>query len=480
MNDELFEHFEALTFDDALVVPGWSEVLPEATDTHTELCGLRLEAPLMSAAMDTVTEAPLAVALAREGGLGVIHRNLDVDEQAAHVEQVKRAQSGMMTNPITLPPTATLAEAEEIMGRVRISGLPVTDDGGRLVGILTNRDVRFVTDDELGRPVSEYMTRDRLVTASPGTTLEEAKVILQEHRIEKLPLVDAGGYLVGLITVKDIVKRVQKPHSTVDERGRLRVGAAVGVSDVKERVDALYAAGVDLVVVDTAHGHSAGVVRTVATIKEQWPDLAVVAGNVVTAEGARAILDAGADAVKVGVGAGSICTTRVVAGAGMPQLSAIWECSRVARAAGVPLIADGGITTSGDVVKAFVAGADAVMLGNMLAGVDEAPGDLELVDGAMFKVYRGMGSAAAMRGRARDRYAGGQGEAAGGKHVPEGVEGKVRYAGSLSDLVGAIVGGLRQGMGYAGAATLADLRERTRLVRITGAGLRESHPHHLS
>jgi IMP dehydrogenase len=477
VNEELFDHFQALTFDDVLIVPGWSEVLPEQTDTSAALCGIPLRAPVLSAAMDTVTEAPLAVALAREGGLGILHRNLSVEDQATHVERVKRAQSGMLTDPITLPPTATLADAEAIMARDHISGVPVVGDDGRLQGILTNRDIRFAEGSDLDRSVADFMTADDLVTAPPGTTLEEAKAILHRHRIEKLPLCDADGYLVGLITVKDIVKRLQKPHSTIDERGRLRVGAAVGVNDVKERVDALYGAGVDIVVVDTAHGHSGGVVRATRFIKENWPELPVVAGNVVTAEGVRAMVEAGADAVKVGVGAGSICTTRVVAGAGMPQVTAIWECSHVARELGVPVIADGGITTSGDLVKAFVAGADLVMLGNLLAGVDEAPGELELVDGAMFKVYRGMGSAAAMRGRAADRYAAGQGQA--GKHVPEGVEGRVRYAGSLADLLGQLMGGLRQGMGYAGAGDLAALRTMTRLVRITGAGLTESHPHDL-
>ncbi|MEO1065395.1 MAG: IMP dehydrogenase [Actinomycetota bacterium] len=476
MNTELFAAFEALTFDDVLVVPGWSDVLPDDVDVTTTLAGIELRSPVLSAAMDTVTEAPLAVALAREGGIGVLHRNLSVDDQAGEVERVKRAQSGLITDPISLPPTATLAEAEEMMGRVRISGIPVTDDG-RLVGILTNRDIRFVDGEDWSRPIADFMTTaDRLVTAHVGTTLEQAREILHDHRIEKLPLVDATGALQGLITVKDIVKRLQKPQATLDDDGRLRVGAAVGVTDTKERVDALYAAGVDLVVVDTAHGHTSGVLGAVREIRANHPDLRIVAGNVVTAEGVRALVEAGADVVKVGVGAGSICTTRVVAGAGMPQLTAVHECAVEAAKTATPVIADGGLTTSGDVVKAFVAGAHAVMVGNLLAGTDEAPGELELVEGAMWKVYRGMGSAAAMRGRASDRYQSGTGEGAG-KHVAEGVEARVRYAGPLAELVGQLIGGLRSGMGYAGAATLDDLRERTRLVRITGAGLRESHPH---
>ncbi len=474
MNDELFAGPEALTFDDVLVVPGWSEVLPADVDTTAELAGITLKVPLLSAAMDTVTEAPLAIALARAGGIGVVHRNLSVEEQAAHVDRVKRAQSGMISAPISLPPTATLADAEELMARHRISGVPICDEGGRLVGILTNRDIRFCGPDEFGRPVTEFMTGESLVTAPEGTTLGEAVAILHRHRIEKLPLVDADGVLRGLITVKDITKRLEYPDASLDVDGRLRVAAAVGVSDTAERTEALAGAGVDLLVVDTAHGHTQGVVDAVRTIRKGWPEIPVVGGNVVTAAGVEALVEAGADVVKVGVGAGSICTTRIVAGAGMPQMTAIWECARVARSLGVPVIADGGVVTSGDIVKAFVAGADAVMLGNLLAGVDEAPGELELVDGAMWKTYRGMGSAGAMRGRASDRYGSGQGH---GKHVPEGVEARVRYAGSLAELVGQLVGGLRSGMGYAGAATLDDLRQRTRLVRITGAGLRESHPH---
>ncbi len=479
-NHDLFGHHEALTFDDVLVVPGWSEVLPTQVDTTTEIAGLVLRTPLLSAAMDTVTEAPLAIALAREGGVGVLHRNLSIEDQVDNVDRVKRAQSGMIDHPVSLNPRATLADAEAMMGRHKISGVPICDDDGRLVGILTNRDVRFCGDDEYGRPVTEFMTSDGLVTAPVGTGLDEAVQILHKHRIEKLPLVDDAGRLCGLITVKDIVKRIEKPESTLDERGRLCVGAAVGVTDVAERTEALVGADVDFLVIDTAHGHTRGVVEAVATIKKGWPDLCVVAGNVVTREGVEALAEVGADVIKVGVGAGSICTTRVVAGAGMPQMTAIFECAQAAREIGrrygrhLPIIADGGVVTSGDIVKAFVGGADAVMVGNLLAGVDEAPGDLELVDGAMWKTYRGMGSAGAMRGRAADRYGTGQG---GHKHVAEGVEARVRYAGPLAELVSQLIGGLRSGMGYAGAANLSDLQNRTRLVRITGAGLRESHPH---
>lgn len=478
-NLDLFGHFEALTFDDVLVVPGWSEVLPTEVDTSTVIAGLTLRTPLLSAAMDTVTEAPLAIALAREGGVGVLHRNLGIQDQVDQVDRVKRAQSGMIDDPVSLHPSATLADAEAMMARHKISGVPICDEDGRLVGILTNRDVRFCGDDEYDRPVTEFMTSDGLVTAPVGTDLDEAVQILHRHRIEKLPLVDDAGRLRGLITVKDIVKRIEKPESTLDDRGRLCVGAAIGVTDVAERAEALIGADVDFLVIDTAHGHTRGVVDAVATIKKGWPEICVIAGNVVTREGVEALVEVGADVIKVGVGAGSICTTRVVAGAGMPQMSAIFECAQAARNLGsrgriVPIIADGGVVTSGDIVKAFVAGANAVMVGNLLAGVDEAPGDLELVDGAMWKTYRGMGSAGAMRGRAADRYGTGQG---GHKHVAEGVEARVRYAGPLAELVSQLVGGLRSGMGYAGAANLADLQERTRLVRITGAGLRESHPH---
>ena len=480
-NDDLSNSFESLTFDDLLVVPGWSEMLPHEVDTTTVLDGMTLRTPLLSAAMDTVSEAPLAVSLAREGGIGVLHRNLTIADQAEEVDRVKRAQSGMITAPISLPPTATLADAEAMMHRHRISGVPICDDDGRIVGILTNRDVRFCTSADDNKLVTEFMSSERLVTAPVGTTLDEAVKVLHQHRIEKLPLVDGDGILRGLITVKDIRKRVEKPNATLDDSGRLCVGAAVGVSDTAERTEALAAAGVDMIVIDTAHGHTRGVVEAVRIIKKGWPEVTVVGGNVVTREGVEALTDAGADVVKVGVGAGSICTTRIVAGAGMPQMSAIFECSEAAKelrntkGEPIPVIADGGVVTSGDIVKAFVAGANAVMLGNALAGCDEAPGELELVDGAMWKTYRGMGSAGAMRGRAADRY--GTAQKSDSKHVPEGVEARVRYAGPLSELVGQLTGGLRSGMGYAGAGSIDDLRTRTRLTKITGAGLRESHPH---
>lgn len=474
MNDEVFAGHEALTFDDLLVVPGWSEVLLPDIDLSTELAGIELRVPLMSAAMDTVTEAPLAIAIARAGGIGVLHRNFSVEEQASEVESVKLAQAGMIASPISLSPTATLNDAEQLMANRKISGVPICEADGRLVGILTNRDVRFCTAEEYAKPVSDFMTSEPLVTAPMGTDLDDAVAILHSHRIEKLPLVDEQGILGGLITVKDIAKRIKYPNSTLDAAGRLRVGAAVGVTDTAERAEALIAAGADMLVVDTAHGHTAGVVNAVHTIKANWPETVVVAGNVVTASGVEALNAAGTDVVKVGVGAGSICTTRVVSGAGMPQMTAIHECAHAAHARSVPIIADGGVVASGDIVKAFVGGADCVMLGNLLAGVDEAPGELELVDGAMWKTYRGMGSVGAMRGRASDRYVSGQ---ASGKHVAEGVEARVRYAGPLSELVAQLTGGVRSGMGYAGAANLADLQQRTRLVRITGAGLRENHPH---
>lgn len=476
-NKALFSSGQALTFDDVLVVPGYSEVLPDDVDTSTRLGSIELKVPLLSAAMDTVTEAPLATSMAREGGIGILHRNLSAEQQAHQVDLVKRAQAGMITNPISLTPTATLHDAEELMATHRISGVPICEADGKLVGILTNRDVRFCTPDQYERPVTEFMTGENLVTAPTGTTLEDAIEVLHKHRIEKLPLVDQAGHLAGLITVKDIDKRTEKPNATLDSSGRLRVGAAVGVTDTAERTEMLAAAGVDMVVIDTAHGHTAGVVEAVRTIKKGWPELVVIGGNVVTATGVDALVEAGADAVKVGVGAGSICTTRIVAGAGMPQMSAIYECAQAALVHGIPIIADGGVVTSGDIVKCFTAGAHAVMVGNLLAGTDEAPGDLELVDGAMWKTYRGMGSAGAMRGRAADRYGTGQ---TPGKHVPEGVEARVRYAGSISDLIGQMTGGLRSGMGYAGAADITELRSQSRLVRITQSGLRESHPHDVS
>ena len=481
MNQTLFETIDALTFDDVLIEPGYSEVLPSEVDVHAQLTrDIRLNIPLVSAAMDTVTDSRLAIALAREGGIGIIHRNLSPEEQAREVEIVKRSESGMISNPITLPPGATLTEAEEIMARFHISGLPVVDpQTNKLVGILTNRDTRFTEPEDMNRLVSEFMTSDKLVTAKIGTTLEQAKEILKKHRIEKLPLVDESGYLKGLITVKDIQKRLQYPHAAKDERGRLLVGAAVGVgADVEDRVGRMVAFDLDVVVIDTAHGHTAGVIKTIKRIKAAFPGLPVIAGNVVTEEGASALIEAGADAIKVGVGAGSICTTRVISGTGMPQLSAIYRCAKVARPKGIPIIADGGVKYSGDIVKAIVAGADTVMLGSLLAGLKESPGEEILYEGRQYKTYRGMGSLGALQGYGKDRYGTSQGGP--GKLVPEGVEGMIPLKGSLNDYVYQLIGGLRSGMGYAGAADLDDLRSKTKLIRITGAGLIESHPHDIT
>jgi len=471
------QHFpdQALTFDDVLLVPGRSEVLPAEVDLGTALApGIRLSIPLLSAAMDTVTEARLAIALAREGGVGVLHRNLPPQEQAEEADKVKRSESGMIVDPITLPPEATVGDAEAIMSTYHISGVPITENGHRLVGMLTNRDIRFVRDMSL--PLQQLMTpAERLVTAPVGTTLEDAVEILQEHRIEKLPLVDDEGVLKGLITVKDIMKKRDYPQRATDAQGRLLCAAAVGVGDAAlERLDLLAPKGLDLAVVDTAHGHARGVLDTVERIRARYPDLALVGGNVVTAQGTRDLAAAGADVVKVGVGAGSICTTRVVTGAGMPQITAIQECAEEAHRLGVTVIADGGIKYSGDITKALAAGADAVMLGSLLAGLEESPGELVIYEGRHFKEYRGMGSLGAMKGLARDRYFGGQGE---GKHVPEGIEGQVPYKGVLADYVMQLMGGLRSGMGYVGARNLAELRTRAQFVRITHAGLIESHPH---
>lgn len=481
-NDHLFDRFEALTFDDVVIVPGYSSVLPDAVDTSARFAAdIELAIPLVSAAMDKVTEARMAIAIAREGGIGVIHRNLSIADQASEVQKVKRSQSGMITDPVTLPATATLHEAEAVMRRFRFSGVPITDVDGRLVGILTNRDIRFCESRDFDRPVSDFMTSEGLITAEVGTTLEQAKAVLQKYRIEKLPLVDPLGHLRGLITVKDIQKQQKFPNATRDTGGRLRCAAAIGVGiDLEERVDALAAMGVDAVTIDTAHGHSAGVVTAIRRIKENWPFLPVVAGNVVTEEGVDALHAAGADAIKVGVGAGSICTTRVISGAGMPQLSAIWFTSRRARQLGVPVIADGGITYSGDIVKAVAAGAETVMLGSLLAGTDESPGELELFEGRRYKSYRGMGSLAAMQGLGADRYATRQATAVGAatrKLVPEGIEGRVAYAGTLSDVVYQLAGGLRSGMGYAGAERLELLRTEARFMKVTTAGREESHPH---
>ncbi len=477
MNQELFNAYDALTFDDVLVVPGYTEILPDQTDVSARLTSsISLNIPILSAAMDTVTEARLAIALAREGGLGIIHRNMSPQDQANEVDKVKRSQSGMIVEPITLPPEAPLRQAEAIMSTYHISGVPITLPDGRLVGILTNRDIRFVEPGDYEQPVSQFMTGEGLVTAPVGITLDDAKRLLQKHRIEKLPLVDHAGVIKGLITVKDIQKAREFPNASKDSQGRLLVGAALGVgADLEERAQLLIQEEVDVVVVDTAHGHSAGVIKAIQRLRQYWPELPIIAGNVVTAQGTQALIDAGANAIKVGVGAGSICTTRIISGAGMPQMSAIYECASLARQAGIPIVADGGIKYSGDIVKAIAAGADVVMLGSLLAGLDESPGEIVLYEGRRFKDYRGMGSMSAMQGYGRDRYASGQ--AGSGKLVPEGIEGRVPYKGPLHDYVYQLVGGLRSGMGYAGAATLEDLRTQVRLVRITNAGLIESHPH---
>ena len=475
---ELYRKFgrEGLTFDDVLLVPAESHVLPNDVSTHARLTrSIDLAIPIVSAAMDTVTEARLAVALAREGGIGILHRNLSIDAQVAEVDKVKRSESGMIVEPVTLPPGAPVRAALELMQRYKVSGVPITDDAGVLVGILTNRNLRF--ENDVDQPVSALMTARNLVTAPVGTTLAEAEEILHRNKIEKLPVVDADGRLRGLITVKDIQKKIEFPEATKDERGRLRVGAAVGVGpDALERAQALAGAGADVIVVDTAHGHSQGVLEAVGRVKHAAP-VDVIAGNIATAEAARALLDAGADAVKVGIGPSGICTTRIVAGVGVPQVSAIHEVAAVASESGVPVIADGGITSSGDIAKAVGAGADAVMLGGMLAGTDETPGDVILLQGERFKEYRGMGSLGAMkaRGFSKDRYFQGDVEDVE-KLIPEGIEGRVPYKGPLQHVVHQLVGGLRQAMGYCGAATIEEMK-RARFVRITGAGLRESHPH---
>lgn len=466
---------EALTFDDVLLVPGRSRVHPSATDVSTRLTRrISLQVPLVSAAMDTVTEARMAIAVAREGGVGVIHKNMPVERQASEVDRVKRSESGMILKPITLGPSASLRDAHDLMARFSISGVPIVKCDGTLVGIITNRDLQFESD--LERPVSALMTSDGLVTAPVGTTLDEAQRILHRHRIEKLPVVGADGKLAGLITVKDIFKRRQFPNACKDEHGRLRVGAAVGAAsrDV-DRARALVEAGADVLVVDTAHGHSEGVLQAVARLRETFPDQELVAGNVGTAEGAAALVERGADAVKVGVGPGSICTTRVVTGVGLPQLTAVMDA--VEGAAGrAPVVADGGIRYSGDVVKALAAGAACVMMGSVLAGADESPGEAFLLEGRRFKTVRGMGSLSAMREGAADRYFQDSSSSAA-KLVPEGIEGRVPYKGPVRDTVFQLVGGLRSGMGYVGAGTLEELREKSRFVRVTPGGLRESHPH---
>ncbi|HVM33170.1 MAG TPA: IMP dehydrogenase [bacterium] len=467
----------ALTYDDVMLVPQKSSVLPRETDVSTYLTPrIKLNIPLISAAMDTVTESRLAIALAQEGGLGIVHKNCSVEVQAAEVDKVKRSEAGMISNPITLSPGKRVSDALNIMKHYHISGIPIVQEDGRLVGIVTNRDLRFVKKVET--LLSDVMTKDDLVTVPEGTTLEKAEETLHQHRIEKLLVVDKKGNLAGLITIKDINKRIKYPNACKDERGRLRVGAAVSVSaDTDERVEALVKVGVDVVVVDTAHGYSEGVLKTVQMIRKKYPKLNLIAGNIVTGEAAKALADLGVDAVKVGVGPGSICTTRIVAGVGVPQVSAIAECAKVTRKYKIGLIADGGIKYSGEIAKALVAGADAVMLGNLFAGTEESPGDVINLQGRMFKVYHGMGSLAAMqKGKSADRYFQ-ENDAETKKLVPEGIEARVPYRGSLADLVFQLVGGLRSSMGYCGSRDIAELKKKSKFVRITPAGFQESHPH---
>ena len=480
----------ALTFDDVLILPGLSEVHPNQVSLRTRLCrGIEMNTPLASAAMDTVTEARLAISLAQEGGIGVLHKNLTIREQAEEVDKVKRSEAGMIVDPVTMRPEARIREALDVMARYRISGVPVTDDAGHLVGILTNRDLRFETDQE--KPIRDLMTRENLVTVPEGTTLEEAKTKLHEHRIEKLLVVDGEGNLKGLITVKDIQKQIEFPNASKDHLGRLRVGAAVGASgDFIERAEALVGEQVDLLVLDSSHAHSRGVLDAAETLRERFPDVPLVVGNVATGEGATALMDRGADAVKVGIGPGSICTTRVVTGAGVPQVMAIQECARACRERDVPVIADGGIKFSGDVTKAIAAGADAVMIGSLFAGTEESPGETILYQGRSFKAYRGMGSLSAMARGSADRYfqeGGGrdttEGRALGSetsalsKLVPEGIEGMVPYKGTVHNMLLQLTGGLRSGMGLAGCATIEELKTKARMIRISPAGLKESHAH---
>lgn len=466
-----------LTFDDVLLVPAESNVLPKDVQTKASLTrNIRINVPIVSAAMDTVTEGRMAIAMAREGGIGILHRNLSIEDQVAEVDKVKRSESGMIVEPVTLNPDDQVRDAVMVMERYHISGVPITQNGGRLVGILTNRDLRF--EDDLDQPIAQLMTSKNLITVPVGTTLDEAREILHHHKVEKLPVVDEHGYLKGLITVKDIQKKIQYPNATKDAQGRLRVGAAIGVGgEALERAAALIHEEVDLLVVDTSHGHSQGVVDMVRELKSRW-DIQVLAGNIATADAAEALIAAGADGIKVGIGPGSICTTRVVAGTGVPQITAIMDVSRVARGHGVPVMADGGLQYSGDIAKAIAAGADTVMLGSLLAGVDESPGDVILYQGERFKEYRGMGSLGAMKARSysKDRYFQDHIENLG-KFVPEGIEGRIAYKGPLSSMVYQLVGGLRSAMGYCGTQTITDLQQNARFVQISNAGLRESHPH---
>lgn len=468
---------EGLTFDDVLLVPAKSDVLPREVSVKTVLSeSLQLNIPLISAGMDTVTEADMAIAMARQGGLGIIHKNMSIEQQAEQVDKVKRSESGVISDPFFLTPEHQVYDAEHLMGKYRISGVPVVNnlDERKLVGIITNRDMRFIQDYSI--KISDVMTKEQLITAPVGTTLEEAEKILQKYKIEKLPLVDNNGVLQGLITIKDIEKVIEFPNSAKDKQGRLLVGAAVGVTaDAMTRIDALVKASVDAIVLDTAHGHSQGVIDKVKEVRAKYPSLNIIAGNVATAEATKALIEAGANVVKVGIGPGSICTTRVVAGVGVPQLTAVYDCATEARKHGIPVIADGGIKYSGDMVKALAAGAHVVMLGSMFAGVAESPGETEIYQGRQFKVYRGMGSVGAMEKGSKDRYF----QEGNKKLVPEGIEGRVPYKGPLADTVHQLVGGLRAGMGYCGAQNLEFLRENAQFIRMSGAGLLESHPHHV-
>ena len=470
--DERLALLEGLSFDDVLLWPQKTDVLPHECDTSTTIArGINLYIPLVSSPMDTVTEARMAIAIAREGGLGILHRNMSAEEQANEVDMVKRTEHGIILNPVYLSPENTIADALKIMQRYHISGVPITNSG-KLVGILTNRDIRF--EENYNRKISEAMTKDNLITGPVGTTLDQAKAILQQHKIEKLPIVDETGTLKGLITIKDIEKIRQFPNATKDANGRLRVGAAIGpLNDPVGRTEALVGAGVDVICIDAAHGHSAGVINALKAVKEKFPDIPVIAGNVATAEGARDLIEAGADGIRVGLGPGSICTTRVVAGVGVPQITAIVECAKEAGKHGVPIIADGGVRLSGDITKALAAGAQCCMIGNLFAGTDESPGDIEIFRNRSYKVYRGMGSIAAMKQGSSDRYM----VVGASKHVPEGIEGRVPYKGPLSDTVHQLIGGVRSGMGYCGAPTIPHLQSCARFVRITGSSLRESHPH---
>ena len=473
INEEKFVK-EALTFDDVLLIPGKSDVEPKDVNISTHLTKkIKLNTPLMTAAMDTVTESEMAIAIAREGGIGIIHKNMSIEAQADMVDRVKRSENGVITNPFYLSPEKTVAEADELMGKFKISGVPICENG-KFVGIITNRDMAFLSEEDFKQPISEVMTKENLITAPVGTTLQEAKELLKKHKVEKLPLIDEKGNLGGLITIKDIEKSIQYPNSSRDEKGRLLCGAAIGATpDVLDRVDALVKAGADVLVLDSAHGHNSNIVKSVAKVKAAYPDVQLIAGNVATAEATHDLIEAGADAVKVGIGPGSICTTRVVAGIGVPQVTAVMDAYAEAKKYGVPVIADGGIKYSGDIVKAIAAGGNVCMLGSLLAGCDEAPGTFELFQGRKYKVYRGMGSIAAMENGSKDRYF----QTGAKKLVPEGVEGRVAYKGLVEDTIFQLMGGLRSGMGYCGAPTIPVLQETAQFIKMSSAALRESHPH---